>query len=67
MLLKCRLLVDKVVVVNEFVDLAKKSKKSCITFKVVLYKNYDLVSYFFMDYMLVKFSFDGKWRGCIHT
>lgn len=54
--LKDRLLVKGVVVVNELVDLTKKRKKSCFNFKVE-FKNA------FMDYMLSRFGFSGKWKG----
>jgi hypothetical protein len=41
--LKGRLLVDGVVVINEVVDLAKKSGKDCLIFKVDFEKAYDSV------------------------
>lgn len=40
--LKRRILVDGVVVVNEVIDLVKKSKKECLIFKVYFEKEYDL-------------------------
>jgi hypothetical protein len=39
-----RQLVDGVVAVNEIIDLAKKSRKECLIFKVDFEKAYDLVS-----------------------
>ncbi|MCI30618.1 transposon TX1 putative protein, partial [Trifolium medium] len=43
--LKGRLLVDGVLVVNEVVDLAKKSGKACLIFKVDFEKAYDSVDW----------------------
>lgn len=39
------MLVERVVVVNEVLDLAKKSKKACLIFKVDFEKVYDSISY----------------------
>jgi hypothetical protein len=44
--------VDGVVVVNEVVELAKKSNKDCLIFKVDFEKAYDSVYWGFLDYML---------------
>jgi hypothetical protein len=43
--LKGRHLVDGVLVVNELLDFAKKSKKECLIFKVDFEKAYDLVDF----------------------
>jgi hypothetical protein len=60
--IKGRSLVDGVVVVNEVVDLAKKSDKECLILKVDFEKAYDSVDWGFLDYMLGQFGFCDKWR-----
>jgi hypothetical protein len=69
--LKGRLLVDGVVVINEVVDLAKKSGKDCLIFKVDFEKAYDSMDWSFLDYMLGRFGFCDKWRewirACVFT
>lgn len=58
--LKGRLLVDMVMAMNELVGLDKKSKKSCLIFKVDFEKAYALKSSVFLDYMLSRFRFNNK-------
>lgn len=58
---------DEVVVVNELVDLVKRSKKFCLLFKVVFEKACDFVSWYFLDYMLSRFGFNDKWRSWIRA
>jgi hypothetical protein len=65
--LKGRYLVDGVMVVNEVVDLAKKTGKECFILKVDFEKAYDSVDWSFLDYMLRRFGFSGKWRSWIRT
>jgi hypothetical protein len=65
--LKGRLLVDGVMVVNEMVDLAKKTGKSCLILKVDFEKAYDSVEWSFLDYMLGRFGFREKWKNWIRT
>lgn len=65
--LKIRLLVYEVIIVNEFVDLAKMVKKSFLVFKVDFNKAYDSGNWSFLDYMLSRFDFNDKWRGWICT
>jgi hypothetical protein len=65
--LKGRLLVDGVLVINEVVDLAKKSGKNCLIFKVDFQKAYDSVEWSFLDYMLGRFGFCDKWREWIRA
>ena len=48
--LKCRNLVDGVVVVNEIVDLGKKLKRQCLILKVDFEKAYDSVDWGFLEY-----------------
>lgn len=59
-LFKSRLLVDGMVVVNEVVDLARRPRKS-----VDFEKAYDSINCNFMDYMLVRFGFNEKWRSWV--
>jgi hypothetical protein len=67
--IKGRNLVDGVLVVNEVVEWAKKSKKECLIFKVDFEKAYDSVGWGFVEYMLQRFGFCSKWiewmRACI--
>jgi hypothetical protein len=63
--LKGRHLVDGVLVINEFVDLAKKSGRECLIFKVDFEKAYDSVDWGFLEYMLRRFHFCDKWIGWI--
>lgn len=58
---------DRVAVVNDLVDLEKKSKKSCFIFKVDFEKACDSVSWSFLDYTLSHFGFNDKWRGWIRV
>lgn len=58
--LKGRLLVDGVVVVNDVIELGRHAKKVCLIFKVDFEKAYDLVSWIFLDYMLIRFDFNVK-------
>ncbi|GAU34179.1 hypothetical protein TSUD_162800 [Trifolium subterraneum] len=61
--IKGRNLVDGVVVVNEVVDLAKRSGKECLIFKVDFEKAYDSVDWSFLEYMLKRFGFCEVWIG----
>jgi hypothetical protein len=65
--IKGRGLVDGVVVVNEVVDLAKKVGKECLILKVDFEKAYDSVDWGFLEYMLRRFGFGGKWIGWIRA
>lgn len=52
-----------VLVVNKVVALAKRRKDSCFLLKIDFEKAYNSVSWKFLDYVLGKLSFDGKWRS----
>lgn len=65
--LKGRMLIDGVMVINELVDLARRSRKVCLIFKVDLEKTYDLVSWSFLKYMLIRFDINDKWRSWIRA
>ncbi|MCI68181.1 reverse transcriptase, partial [Trifolium medium] len=56
-----------VVTVNEIIDLAKKSSKDCLIFKVDFEKAYDLVSWSFLEYMMRRFGVAEKWRSWIRA
>jgi hypothetical protein len=56
-----------VVVVNEVVDLARRSGQKCLILKVDFEKAYDSVEWSFLDYMLGKFGFCDKWRDWIRA
>lgn len=47
---------------NELVDLARKSKKFCLIFKVDFKKSCSSISWCFLDYMLIRYGFNEKWR-----
>lgn len=64
--LKGRMLVDGEVAMNEVID-AKKSRKPCLIFKIDFEKDYDSFSWKFMDYMLVHFNFNDKWKSWIRA
>ncbi|GAU45474.1 hypothetical protein TSUD_190930 [Trifolium subterraneum] len=67
--LKGRNLVDGMVVVNEVVDMAKRTGQSCLILKVDFEKAYDSVGWSFLEYMLGRFGFCIKWinwiRACV--
>ncbi|MCH80431.1 LINE-1 reverse transcriptase like [Trifolium medium] len=65
--IKGRNLVDGVLVVNEMVELAKKSKRECLIFKVDFEKAYNLVDWGFLEYMLQRCGFCEKWIGWIRV
>jgi hypothetical protein len=66
---KGRNLVDGVMVVNEVIDLAKKTGKACLVLKVDFEKAYDYVDWGFLEYMLRRYRFDDKWiewiKACV--
>lgn len=67
--LKGRHLVDGVLVVNEVVDLAKKSKRQCLILKVDFEKAYDSVDWSFLEYMMKRVGMCDKWvrwmKACV--
>jgi len=67
--LKGRHLVDGVLVVNELVDYAKRSKKECLIFKVDFEKAYDSVDWGFLEYMMHRVGLCEKWvawmKACV--
>jgi hypothetical protein len=54
-------------VVNEVVDMARKSGKECLILKVDFEKAYDSVDWNFLDYMLRRFGFSDQWRSWIRA
>ncbi|MCI26762.1 LINE-1 reverse transcriptase like, partial [Trifolium medium] len=65
--LKGKHLVDGVVMVNEVVDLARRTGQGCLILKVDFEKAYDSVEWSFLDYMLDRFGFCSKWRDWIRA
>jgi hypothetical protein len=67
--IKGRLLVDGVLVINEVVDLAKRTNVKCMIFKVDFKKAYDSVNWKFLVYMMKRFGFTDKWidwiKACV--
>ena len=66
-----RNLLDGVVVANEVVDDAKRSRKSCCLFKIDFEKAYDSVNWSFLYYMLGRMGFPKRWvkwiKGCVES
>jgi hypothetical protein len=64
-----RQILDGVVVLNELIDLAKRSKDECFLFKVDFERAYDSVSWSFLECMMIKMGFQEGWlkwmRACI--
>lgn len=60
-----RSMLESVVVVNETVSAAKKSKKPTLIFKVDYEKAYDSVSWDFLSYMMGRMQFNDKWMHWI--
>lgn len=54
-------ILDGVVVVNEVVDYAKRSKDECLLFKVDFGKTCDSVSWNLLLYMMNRIGFPRKW------
>jgi hypothetical protein len=48
-------------IVNDVVDLAKKTGRECLILKVDFEKAYDSVGWGFIEYMLQRFGFCSKW------
>jgi len=61
--IKGRYLMDGKLVLNEVMDLVKRSKKECLIFKVDLEKVYDSVKWSFLDHTLMRFGFCKKWQN----
>ena len=51
---------DGVVAVNEIIDVARKSRKECLIFKVDFEKAYVSVSCSFLDYMMRSLGFSDR-------
>jgi hypothetical protein len=66
---KGRNLVDGVMVVNEVIDLAKKSGKASLVLKMDFEKAYDSVDWGFLEYMMRRFGFGARWidwmKACV--
>lgn len=62
---KGRQILDGILIANELVDDAKKKRKGAVLFKVDFEKAYDSVSWCFLDLMMAKMGFNGKWRRWI--
>lgn len=67
--LKGRHLVDRILVVNELVQYAKKAKQECLIFKVDFEKAYDSVDWDFVEYMMIMVGMCVKWvawmKACV--
>ncbi|GJS77092.1 putative RNA-directed DNA polymerase, eukaryota, reverse transcriptase zinc-binding domain protein [Tanacetum coccineum] len=69
--IKDRFILDGVLLVNEVVDFIKKSKNSCLIFKVDFEKAYDCVNWEFLYEVTSQMGFERKWcgwiRACLET
>lgn len=69
--LKGRQILDGVLAANEVINFSKKKRHPLLLFKVDFEKAYDSVSWGYLDYMLERTGFCGKWRGwmkaCIYS
>ena len=69
--IKGRHILHGIVILNEVVEEARRSKKPVMIFKVDFEKAYDSVSWSFLDYMLFRLGFCPKWRSwisaCLHS
>jgi len=67
--LKGRQLVDGVMIVNEVVELARLRNRECLILKVDFEKAYDSMDWNFLEYMLKRVGFVGKWiawmKACV--
>ena len=66
---KDRQLLHGVLIANEVVEEARRSKRPCMVFKVDFKKAYDSVSWQFLLYMMGRMGFHDKWiswiKGCL--
>ena len=69
--IKGRHILHGILILNEVVEEAMRSKKPAMIFKVDFEKAYDSVSWSFLDYMLLRLGFCQKWRrwisACLHS
>lgn len=65
--IKGRILVNGFMVVNEEINFAKNSRRPCLIFKIDSEKAYDLVNWSILNYMLIRFGFNDKWRAWIRV
>lgn len=63
--IKGRHILHGILILNEVVEEARRSKKPVMIFKVDFEKAYDSVSWSFLDYMLFRLGFCTKWRSWI--
>jgi len=60
--MKDRQILDGILITNEVVDEAKKSKKELMLFKVDFEKAYDSVDWGYLDAVMHKMAFPVFWR-----
>jgi len=65
--LKAGNLVDGVMVVNEIIDFAKRTKGQVLILKVVFNKAYDSVDWGFLEYMMGRVGLYQKWVAWMKT
>ena len=63
--IKGRQILDGILIANEIVDDAKKSKKELLLFKVDFEKAYDSVDWGYLDEVMVRMNFLVLWRSWI--
>lgn len=62
-----RQILDRVVVLNELIDLATRRKDECLLFKVDFERAYDTVSWLFLERMMIKMGFATGWLQWMRT
>ena len=60
-------ILDVVLTANEAIEEYRRCKKECLVVKVDFEKAYDNVSRDFLDFVLQKKNFGGKWRSWIRV
>ncbi|RZC29900.1 Exocyst complex component SEC6 isoform B [Glycine soja] len=64
--IKGRHILHGVMIANEVIAEAKTKNKPCMFFKVDFEKAYDLLSWGFLNYMMMRMGFCERWRKWIH-
>ncbi|XP_058733478.1 secreted RxLR effector protein 78-like [Vicia villosa] len=62
-----RNILDRVLLINETMDMARREKRGCVVMKVDFEKAYDCVSWDFLRFMLVKMGFGLKWLSWMES
>lgn len=58
---------DSILIANELIDSRVRTREAGLVVKLDFYKAFDCVSWTFLDYMLMRMGFGGRWRAWINT